>query len=211
MTVLNITDNKDNIVFMRLKTGMVVIELLPELAPIRVERMKELVHKSFYDGLIFHRAVKDFVVQTGDPTGTGTSGSGQKYDSEISGAHHVRGMVSMANRGPGTEDSQFFITLKDSLHLDDKHTIFGRVVNGMELVDKINGGGSYSGHPASGYGYDEMIFLKLATDLPASILNIKIEDTGPSPEEYLPFVESIPENHTDHGSFFGFLSHYLYD
>ena len=130
--------NLDNTMIIELPWGNVVIEMLPELAPRHVERIKELVRKGFYDGTPFHRVIDGFMAQGGDPTGTGTGGSGQKINAEFSGAHFTRGVVGMA-RGPlvNSGDSQFFIMTGSSPGLDGKYTIWGQVIEGMENVDKI--------------------------------------------------------------------------
>lgn len=130
--------NMDNIVYLNLKNGRVVIELMPEVAPSHVARIKQLIAEKFYDGIVFHRAIRDFMVQTGDPTGTGTGGSGTKLKAEFSSVPHKRGIVSMARAGhPDSADSQFFIVLADSPHLDGQYTVFGKVIEGMEFVDQI--------------------------------------------------------------------------
>lgn len=140
--------NRDNLVIMMLKYGDVVIELLPDVAPKHVARFKQLTNEGFYDCLPFHRVIKGFMAQTGDPTGTGTGGTGVRIADEISELSHKRGVVSMANAGPGTDDSQFFITFAKTPWLDKKHTIFGRVLHGLKYVDQVNGGGTEDGsHP----------------------------------------------------------------
>ncbi len=136
------TDN--NIVYMELKDGIVEIELLPEIAPNHVKRIKELVSQKFYDGLKFHRVIEGFMAQTGDPLGNGTGGSGQNIKAEFSNTPHKRGTVSMARaQNPNSADSQFFICFEDSNFLDGQYTVFGRVIKGMELVDNIKKGASY--------------------------------------------------------------------
>jgi peptidylprolyl isomerase len=123
---------------LQLKYGIVEIELLPEKAPKHVARIKELAEAGFYDGIIFHRVIDGFMAQTGDPTGTGRSGSGKKIKAEFNDEAHARGAVSMArSSNPNSADSQFFIVLKDSLFLDRQYTVWGRVVKGMEFVDQI--------------------------------------------------------------------------
>ena len=130
-----------NTVYLDLKDGRVVIELLPKFAPNHVARIKELVAKGFYDGIVFHRVIDGFMAQTGDPTGTGAGGSGKKIKAEFSSEPHLRGMLSMARaEDPNSADSQFFIVLKDSTFLDNQYTVFGRVVSGMEFVDMIKKG-----------------------------------------------------------------------
>jgi peptidylprolyl isomerase len=128
---------------LQLKDGVVVIELLPEIAPNHVARIKELVKEKFYDGIVFHRVIDGFMAQTGDPTGTGSGGSGRKINAEFSSTPHKRGIVSMARaQNPNSADSQFFIVLADSTYLDNQYTVFGRVISGMEFVDKIKKGNS---------------------------------------------------------------------
>lgn len=131
----------ENRVYLELKDGKVVIELLPEIAPNHVARIKELVKKKFYDGIVFHRVIDGFMAQTGDPTGTGAGGSGKKLNAEFSAEPHVRGAVSMARANhPDSADSQFFIVFGDSRFLDGQYTVFGKVTEGMEFVDKIKKG-----------------------------------------------------------------------
>ena len=131
----------ENTIFIDLKDGRVVIELLQNLAPLHVARIKELTRKGFYDGVVFHRVIDGFMAQTGDPTGTGSGGSGQKIKAEFSKETHKRGTVSMARPGDvNGADSQFFICLADADYLDGQYTIWGRVSSGMEFVDKIKKG-----------------------------------------------------------------------
>jgi peptidylprolyl isomerase len=134
--------NMENTIYLDLKDGRVVIELLPKLAPNHVARIKELARKGFYNGVVFHRVIDGFMAQTGDPTGTGSGGSGEgNLKAEFSSEPHVRGIVSMArSASPDSADSQFFIVLKDSKFLDNQYTVFGRVTSGMEFVDKIKKG-----------------------------------------------------------------------
>ena len=133
----------ENTLYLDLPAGRVVIQMRPDLAPNHVKRIKELVRRGFYDGLVFHRVIDGFMVQGGDPTGTGTGGTGQKLNSEFSSEHHVRGIVSMARAGdPNSADCQFFIMLGDNPGLDGKYTIWGQVVSGMEYVDQIKKGDS---------------------------------------------------------------------
>ncbi len=148
----------ENTLYLDLKDGRVVIELLPDLAPNHVRRIKELVRKGFYDGLVFHRVIDGFMAQTGDPTGTGTSGSGQKLKAEFSKEPHVRGILSMARaQSPDSADSQFFIVFKDSKFLDNQYTVWGRVTSGMEFVDKIK-----RGEPPS--NPDKIVKMQVAAD-----------------------------------------------
>ena len=125
---------------MRTTHGPIEIELFDEDAPKTVQNFKKLAGDGFYDGVIFHRVIKDFMVQGGDPTGTGTGGPGYKFEDEINEHKIVRGALAMANAGPNTNGSQFFIvTTPEAPWLDGKHTVFGRVTGGMDVVDKIEG------------------------------------------------------------------------
>ena len=154
----------ENTLYMDLKDGRVVIELLPDLAPNTVKRIKELVRQHFYDGVVFHRVIPGFMAQTGDPTGTGTGGSGKKLKAEFSNAHHLRGAVSMARASdPDSADSQFFIVTDDSEFLDGKYTIFGRVVEGMEFVDLIKKGDRNDN--GMGHDPDKIIHMYVAADV----------------------------------------------
>ena len=118
--------------------GTVSIELFDEDAPKTVSNFKELASQGFYDGVIFHRVIKDFMIQGGDPTGTGTGGPGYTFEDEINQHKVERGALAMANAGPNTNGSQFFIvTTGAAPWLDGKHTVFGRVTEGMDVVDRI--------------------------------------------------------------------------
>ena len=119
--------------------GAIVIELYKDEAPKTVDNFIKLAKEGFYNGIIFHRVIQDFMVQTGDPTGTGTGGPGYTFDDELSpNLHHDGpGVVSMANAGPNTNGSQFFITLAATPWLDGKHAIFGLVVDGQSVVEQI--------------------------------------------------------------------------
>jgi peptidyl-prolyl cis-trans isomerase B (cyclophilin B) len=120
--------------------GEISIELFDEDAPKTVSNFKELAGQGFYDGVIFHRVIKDFMIQGGDPTGTGTGGPGYTFEDEINEHKVVRGALAMANAGPNTNGSQFFIVTTDAAPwLDGKHTVFGRVTEGMDVVDRIEG------------------------------------------------------------------------
>lgn len=131
----------ENTLYLDLKYGRVVIELLPDLAPNHVKRIKELTRQGFYDGLKFHRVIAGFMAQTGDPRGDGTGGSGQKLKAEFSREPHVRGTLSMARaQNPDSADSQFFIVFRAAPHLDGQYTVWGRVVQGMDFVDMIKKG-----------------------------------------------------------------------
>ncbi len=130
---------KNPIVTFTLAQGTIQAELYPEKAPNTVNNFVSLVKKGFYDGLIFHRVIEGFMIQGGDPTGTGAGGPGYEIPDEFSNDLHFNkmGILAMANRGPNTGGSQFFITLGPTPHLDNKHTIFGIVVQGMDVVEKI--------------------------------------------------------------------------
>jgi peptidyl-prolyl cis-trans isomerase A (cyclophilin A) len=120
--------------------GTIKIKLFTDKAPKTTARIKELVNKGFYNGIIFHRIIDGFMIQGGDPTGTGTQGSGQPIPDEFNNGlkHSKEGIVAMANTGrPNSQDSQFFITLAAQPHLDGKYTIFGEVVSGIDVVKKI--------------------------------------------------------------------------
>ncbi|CAG9933873.1 peptidylprolyl isomerase [Candidatus Nitrotoga arctica] len=122
--------------------GNIVIELYPQHAPKTVNNFVFLVREGFYDGLIFHRVISDFMIQGGDPTGSGRGGPGYKFEDETSGnpLKHGTGYLSMANSGPNSNGSQFFITHSPQNHLDGKHTVFGKVIEGMDAVNAINQG-----------------------------------------------------------------------
>ena len=153
----------ENTILMDLKNGQVVIEMLPEFAPKHVERIKELVRQEFYDGVVFHRVIEGFMAQGGDPTGTGTGGSGKNLDAEFSDARHVRGTLSMArSQNPNSADSQFFICFADTPHLDGQYTVWGRVVEGMEFVDQIKRGSGGNGMVSDP---DKIIKMRVAGDL----------------------------------------------
>ncbi len=133
----------ENTLYLDLTYGRVVIAMRPDLAPKTCEQIKRLVRQGFYNGLTFHRVIDGFMVQTGDPRGDGTGGSGHPLKAEFSNEKHVRGVVSMARTSdPDSADSQFFIMLGDAPYLDGKYTIWGKVVSGMEFVDKIKKGDS---------------------------------------------------------------------
>jgi cyclophilin family peptidyl-prolyl cis-trans isomerase len=124
--------------------GEIRIALRPDVAPKTVENFTKLATSNFFDGITFHRVIPGFMVQTGDPLSRdrdprndGKGGPGYRIDDEPSGIRHVRGVVSMANAGPNTGGSQFFILVGDAVHLDGRHTAFGRVVGGMDVVDRI--------------------------------------------------------------------------
>ncbi len=122
--------------------GMINIDLYPEFAPVTVNNFITLAKDGFYDGVSFHRVINNFMVQGGDPTGTGMGGPGYNFQDEFTGnpLRHETGSLSMANAGPGTNGSQFFITHGPQPHLDGKHTVFGKVTSGQDVVNAITQG-----------------------------------------------------------------------
>jgi cyclophilin family peptidyl-prolyl cis-trans isomerase len=125
---------------MQTTDGPIVFELFDEDAPKTVENFRKLASDGFYDGLTFHRVIKDFMIQGGCPQGTGTGGPGYTFEDEINDHKVVRGALAMANAGPNTNGSQFFIvTTPAAPWLDGKHTVFGQVTDGMDVVDKLEG------------------------------------------------------------------------
>ncbi len=154
----------ENMLYLELEGGRVVIELLPAAAPNHVARIKELAREGFYDGLKFHRVIDGFMAQTGDPRGNGTGGSGQNIDAEFNDEPHSRGAVSMARaQNPNSADSQFFIVLADSLFLDGEYTLCGRVASGMEFVDQIKKGSQADNGSVS--DPDHIVSMKVAADV----------------------------------------------
>jgi cyclophilin family peptidyl-prolyl cis-trans isomerase len=130
MSTMTMTTNKGDIVF----------EMFDEDAPKTVANMRDLSEKGYYDGLSFHRIIRDFMVQGGCPEGTGTGGPGYQFEDEINSHKIVRGALAMANAGPNTNGSQFFIvTVEQAPWLDGKHTVFGKVTSGMDVVDQLEG------------------------------------------------------------------------
>ncbi|MEA2294864.1 MAG: peptidyl-prolyl cis-trans isomerase [Solirubrobacteraceae bacterium] len=120
--------------------GAIELELFDEDAPKTVENFRKLATDGFYDGIVFHRVIKDFMIQGGCPQGTGTGGPGYTFEDEFNAHKVVRGALAMANAGPNTNGSQFFIvTIPEASWLDGKHTVFGEVTDGMDVVDKIEG------------------------------------------------------------------------
>jgi peptidyl-prolyl cis-trans isomerase B (cyclophilin B) len=123
---------------MQTNQGTIEIELFDEDAPKTVENFKKLANDGFYNGVIFHRVIPDFMIQGGDPTGTGTGGPGYQFEDEFNDHKVARGALAMANAGPNTNGSQFFIvTAEATPWLDGKHTVFGKVTSGMDVVDTI--------------------------------------------------------------------------
>jgi len=154
----------ENTIYLDLPTGRVVIQMLPNIAPRHVLRIKELTRKGFYDGLSFHRVIPEFMAQTGDPLGDGSGGSGQKLQAEFSRVQHIRGTASMARASdPNSADSQFFICFAPAPFLDGQYTVWGHVVSGMEFVDKIKAGSQYNNGAVS--NPTRIVRMKVAADV----------------------------------------------
>src|SRR5204862_5497840 len=158
------TADPENTLLMETSKGPVTIRLRPDLAPNHVKRIKELVREGFYDGIVFHRVIDGFMAQTGDPTGTGSGGSGKPLKAEFSQSEHfVRGTLGMARTSdPDSADSQFFIMFAPAPFLDGKYTIFGQVASGMEFVDKIKKGDQARNGSVS--DPDKIVHLQVAAD-----------------------------------------------
>ncbi len=139
---MQIDSKKKYTVLMNTSKGIIEIELYPEHAPKTVNNFVFLAKEGYYDGILFHRVISDFMIQGGDPTGTGSGGPGYKFEDEFKGnpLKHERCVISMANAGPNTNGSQFFITHSPQPHLNGKHTVFGKVINGQDVVDLIEQG-----------------------------------------------------------------------
>jgi len=139
---MQIDPRKTYKVTIRSSRGVMELELYPQHAPKTVNNFVFLSKEGFYDGVSFHRVIGDFMIQGGDPTGTGRGGPGYRFEDELRGnpLKHEKGVISMANAGPNTNGSQFFITHSPQPHLNGKHTVFGKVVKGQEVVDAIQQG-----------------------------------------------------------------------
>ncbi len=122
--------------------GNIDLEIYPQHAPKTVNNFVFLAGEGFYDGVVFHRVISNFMIQGGDPTGTGSGGPGYKFEDEVSNnpLKHEQGVISMANAGPNTNGSQFFITHSPQPHLNGNHTVFGKVVKGQDIVDAVQQG-----------------------------------------------------------------------
>jgi len=155
----NIKD-AENTLILDTTQGEIVIELLPDLAPKHVERLKLLAREKFYDGIVFHRVIEGFMAQTGCPQGTGTGGSSHPdLEAEFNAEPHVRGVCSMArSQMPNSANSQFFICFGDATFLDNQYTAWGKVTSGMENVDKIK-----RGEPVS--NPDKIVSIRVAADV----------------------------------------------
>jgi peptidyl-prolyl cis-trans isomerase B (cyclophilin B) len=139
---MHIDASKSYSVSIETNRGTIELTLYPEHAPQTVNNFVFLAGQGFYDGVTFHRVIADFMIQTGDPTGTGRGGPGYRFADECQGnpLRHERCVISMANAGPNTNGSQFFITHVPTPHLDGKHTVFGRVTSGEDVVDAVRQG-----------------------------------------------------------------------
>jgi peptidylprolyl isomerase len=153
----------ENTLYIDVPDGRVVVAMRPDLAPGHVAQIKALARRGFYDGVPFHRVIDGFMAQTGDPTGTGTGGSGNKLKAEFSSEKHARGTVSMARaQDPNSADSQFFICFAPAPFLDGQYTIWGEVTSGMEHIDAIKKGDQARNGTVS--NPDKMIRVQVAAD-----------------------------------------------
>lgn len=141
---MSIDTAKKYFVSLHTTKGEIELQLFPEHAPVTVNNFVFLTEQSFYDGVVFHRVIPDFMIQCGDPTGTGRGGPGYRFEDETKGnpLKHEAKVISMANAGPNTNGSQFFITHAPQPHLDGKHTVFGKVTQGADVVDAVVQGDS---------------------------------------------------------------------
>lgn len=144
---MQINSDRNYLVNIDTPRGVIEIELYPQHAPNTVNNFIFLAGEGFYDGVSFHRVINNFMIQGGDPTGTGSGGPGYRFEDELIGnpLKHEKGSLSMANAGPNTNGSQFFITHAPQAHLDGKHTVFGKVVKGQEVVNSIVNGDLMNG------------------------------------------------------------------
>jgi cyclophilin family peptidyl-prolyl cis-trans isomerase len=158
MPLVTQSADAENTLLIETTKGPVTIRLRPDLAPNHVNRIKELAREGFYDGIVFHRVIDGFMAQTGDPTGTGMGGSGQRLKAEFSKAPHLRGVCSMARANdPNSADSQFFICFADAPFLDGKYTVWGEVSDGMAAVDQLK-----RGEPVK--DPDKIVSMRVAAD-----------------------------------------------
>jgi peptidylprolyl isomerase len=154
----------EDTLYLDLASGRVTIELRPDLAPQHVAHIKALARRGFYDGVVFHRVIDGFMAQGGDPTGTGTGGSGKTLPAEFSAEKHVRGTCSMARASdPNSADSQFFIMFAPAPSLDNQYTVWGKVTSGMEHVDAIKKGASNRNGTVE--NPDKIIRMQVAADV----------------------------------------------
>lgn len=141
LLALAVPAQENKICVLETEKGTLAFQMYPGVAPRTVARISELANSGFFDGIVFHRVVADFVVQAGDPTGSGAGGSGQTIAAEFSHLHYIRGSLGMARDDDiNSNDSQFFICITDQPHLVGKYTLFGQVIRGAEMLDKIRQG-----------------------------------------------------------------------
>ncbi len=146
--------------------GPVIIELMPDKAPNHVARFKALAREGFFNEIVFHRVIEGFMAQTGDPTGTGSGGSGMNIDAEFNDVLHVRGIVSTARTSdPNSADSQFFIMFEEATHLDNQYTVWGRVTAGMEFVDSLARGSRADGGVVAEDLRGKIVSMQVAADV----------------------------------------------
>lgn len=180
-----------NTLYMDLAFGRVVIQLRPDLAPNTCAQIKKLARAGFYDGVVFHRVIDGFMAQGGDPTGTGTGGSGHALHAEFSSEPFVRGVVAMARASdPNSADSQFFVMFAAAPALDGKYTIFGKVVSGMEYVDQLKKGDPRNNGVVA--NPDKIVRMRVAADVIADEEKAK----QPKPKEPTdPSLGEMPKLH----------------
>jgi peptidylprolyl isomerase len=180
-----------NTLYMDLAFGRVVIQLRPDLAPNTCAQIKKLARAGFYDGVVFHRVIDGFMAQGGDPTGTGTGGSGHALHAEFSSEPFVRGVVAMARASdPNSADSQFFVMFAPGPALDGKYTIFGKVVSGMEYVDQLKKGDPRNNGIVA--NPDKIVRMRVAADVIADEEKAK----QPKPKEPTdPSLGEMPKLH----------------
>lgn len=168
MAVAQPAIDPENTLYLDLEHGRAVIRMRPDLAPVHVARIKQLVRGGFYDGMVFHRVIPGFIAQTGDPFGTGAGGTGRKLKAEFSRTPAVRGVVAMARKsGKDTADSQFFIVLGDGrAALDGKYTVWGEVEAGMDAVDRIKTGDAARDGKVN--DPDRVVRMRVAADVDGS-------------------------------------------
>ena len=181
----------ENLLYMDLAFGRVVIQLRPDLAPNTCVQIKKLARAGFYDGVVFHRVIAGFMAQGGDPTGTGTGGSGHPLKAEFSKEPFVRGVVAMARTSdPNSADSQFFIMYDAAPALDGKYTIFGKVIAGMEYVDQLK-----KGDPAKNglvTNPDKIVKMRVAAD----VIDAEAKSKLPRPKDQPdPTLGEMPKLH----------------
>lgn len=163
----NLLDDENLSVVLKTSKGDIHLQLEVEKTPLTTANFVNLVQRGFYDGIVFHRVIPDFMIQGGDPEGNGTGGPGYQFQDEFHSTlrHDRPGVLSMANAGPGTNGSQFFITHVETPWLDGKHSVFGHVVSGQEIVDAIEMGDTIE--KATILGNPEKLFQRVSKELEA--------------------------------------------